>query len=116
MPLPKQLSAWSNLLKETIDKGHAKYGKNKDGKWVYTLKRGMKDAKKLYKKSKTAKKRGGSKTEKMEGGEGVVIEDAKTKGGSSPLELKGGEGDEVDTTPTHLTSNGGSKKHRTKRA
>ena len=52
----------------------------------------------------------------MEGGEGVVIEDAKTKGGSSPLELKGGEGDEVDTTPTHLTSNGGSKKHRTKRA
>lgn len=55
MPLPKQLSAWNNVLKETLAKGRAKFGAKK-----YSLKRGMKEASKIYKRmSKTAKKRGG---------------------------------------------------------
>jgi hypothetical protein len=67
MPLPKQLSAWKTLLDNTLAKGRAKYGKEK-----YTMKRAMREASRIYRKSKgkTAKKRGGSNKEEIVGGEG----------------------------------------------
>jgi hypothetical protein len=98
MPLPKQLSAWNNVLKETLAKGRAKFGAKK-----YSLKRGMKEASKIYKRmSKTAKKRGGSaltplkigggeeevEEKPMAGGEGEGEEEKPMEGGNAELEKK----------------------------
>lgn len=82
MPLPKQLSAWKSLLDDTLAKGRAKYGSSN-----YSLKRGMKEASKLYKKTK-------GKTSKMRGGKGSSL------GIDKPI--MGGEGDMESIKPPEM--------------
>jgi len=107
MPLPKQLSAWNNVLKETLAKGRAKFGAKK-----YSLKRGMKEASKIYKKmrGKTSKKHGGSALtpSKLTGGDGADIEE-------KPEPMAGGD-DVVEEEKTMHIAGGSAveeKKHLT---
>ena len=62
MPVPARLAPFKAILDKTLADGRAKHGKNKEGKWKFTLKAAMKAASKIYRKSKgkTSKKRGGS--------------------------------------------------------
>ena len=111
MPLPKQLSAWNNVLKETLAKGRAKFGAKK-----YSLKRGMKDASKIYKRmSKTAKKKGGSSLTplKLGGGEEEVEEKPMAGGEGEGEEEKPMEGGNAELEKKPLA---GGKKNRSKKA
>lgn len=115
MPVPARLAPFKAILDKTLADGRAKHGKNKDGKWKFTLKAAMKAASKIYRKSKgkTAKKRGGSALSPTKLTIGGAEEEKKEMAGGDEEEEKIEGGAEVEEEkPVSM----GGKKSRSKKS
>lgn len=120
MPVPARLAPFKAILDKTLADGRAKHGKNKEGKWKFTLKAAMKAASKIYRKTKgkTSKKRGGSAPVdsplKLGGGEEEKPEGAPMEGGEGEDEdkLEGGAEHEEEKPVSMGGKKRGSKKSK----
>jgi hypothetical protein len=98
--------SWVQCVTRVYKQNKTKRGKDLNGKFKYKLKHAMKDAKKVFKYSKTQKgrnfrytKKGNRRSAKKRrgGGDGDDSEypEFGAKGGAAEEEMKGGEGEEL---------------------